>query len=272
VRDLIGDVGAMPPELLAHCAVGTLAEPKTVVVQLQEYSGGVARPLGSASTVTLVPWRMEILGDLFGRAGLPQGRSANVTAEFYDLPAGGLPNSPLIAWCSVDDRASRLEDVRLAETPEPQDRGRSRAIVRGDSELDVGPFHTGYVLPLGDKARMAMYLRHEDRVRCYLTESTVKPNAGVVPWQELRVLDPDGKIVAGGSDVSDTGVFTTGVKNAHHRGVDDRWTVEISWRELQRGDYSQVPKANQWEVFGVECRATNGLSQLLPLDATSDDF
>jgi hypothetical protein len=276
VRDLIGDVGAVSPEFLAHCAVATLSEAKTVEVQLQEYSSGAAKPIGSAQTVTLQPWRMEVLGDIFRRAGLPQGRFANVTAEFYALPGpfGPADGADVIATCSVEHRPSRLEDLRLAETPAPRDDGRSRSTVRGDSLFDVGPFTIGYALPLGQKANLAVYLRHEDRVRCFLTESVVKPGGGIVPWQELRVIDPDGSVVAGagGNDRNDTGVFSTGPKNARHRGVNDRWTIEISWRESARGDYSQIPRGNQHQVFGIECTSTNGLSQLLPLDTTTDDF
>jgi hypothetical protein len=278
VHDLIGDVTPMlPAEFFAHCAVATMSESKTVTVQLQEYSSGVAKPLGSPIVVSLAPRRMEVLGDIFRRAGLPQGRFANVTAEFYAFPiAPSVPSlgdgADVIAWCSVDNRSSRLEDVRLAETPAPRDLGRSRAIVRGDSQLDVGPFKIGYVLPKGEKARMSVYLRHEDHIRCYLTESVVRPNTGIVPWQELRLIDPDGRVVAGGNDSSDTGIFSTGPKNARNRGVNERWTLEISWRETQPGDYSQIPNGNYYEVFGIECTATNGLSQLLPLDAVSDDF
>jgi hypothetical protein len=277
VRDLIGDVQpTMPVELFAHCAVATQGEAKEVIVQLQEYSTGVAVPVGNLMSVSLAPWRMEILGDIFRRAGLPAGRSANVTAEFYAAP-GPSPTSfadgaALIAWCSVEDRASRHEDVRLAETPAPRDHGRWRGVVRADSEFGVGPFHFGYALPLGTKARMSVYLRHEDRVRCHLTESVLKPNAGVVPWQELRVIDPDGNVVAGGNDQSDTGIFFTGPKNGTGRGVNGRWTLEISWREGLPGDFSGIPKRHRFNVFGIECTSTNGLSQLLPLDTGSDDF
>lgn len=268
VRDLIGDVPSMTPaELTAGCAVATMSEKKDVTIQLQEYSSAIAKPLGNPMTVTLAPWRMELLGNVFQRAGLPPGRYANVTAELYSADG-----ADAIAWCSVGNQSLRLEDVRLAETPAPRDQGRSRATVRGDSQFDVGPYHIGYVMPFGDKARMSVYLRHEDRVRCYLTESVVEPNAGVVPWQELRLIDPDGKVAAGGNDVSDTGVFSTGPKNGRHAGVNDRWTLEVSWREAGPGDYSQIPHGNAYPVFGVECTSTNGLSQLLPLDKGADDF
>jgi hypothetical protein len=277
VKDLIGDVGSMSAEFISHCMVATLSEPKTVEVQLQEYSSGVAKPLGSAQTISLQPWRMEVLGDIFRRAGLPPGRFANITAEFYAVPSNQGPfadGADVIASCSVENPPSQLEDVRLAETPAPRDHGRSRSAVVGDSNFRVGPFQIGYGLPLGKKARMSVYLRHEDRVRCFLTESVVKPGAGIVPWQELRVIDPDGNLVAGagGSDRNDTGVFFTGPKNGRHKGVNDRWTIEISWREIARGDYSQIPRGNQFDIFGIECTSTNGLSQLLPLDTGSDDF
>jgi hypothetical protein len=275
VIGLAGEVvGSSPVDQIANCYLATLGEDKEVTVQLMEYGGGAAKPLGSPNTYKLPAWTMQRLGNVLAQAGLAAGTYANVTAEFYAAPSGpfgiGSDGASLIAACGVETLATRTEDFRLARTPAPRDDSRSRAVVHGDSRFEVGPFLIGYGMPQGTKARMALYLRHEDRVRCWLTPSVVRPLEDPVPYQELQVLDPDQNIVAGGSDISDTGEFFTGVKNAVHGGVNGRWTIEVSWRETSPGVYPQVPVTPN--AFGVSCQSTSGASHMMPLDSPVDDF
>ena len=121
------------------------------------------------------------------------------------------------------------------------------------------------------KASMSFYMRHEDRARCRLVPSHVRPLEDPAPWQELRVLDPDGRVVAGGDNVSDTGVFSTGLKNGVAAGENGRWTVEVSWRESLPGVYPTPPGITT-NAFGVRCESTSGVSALLPLPSSPDDF
>jgi hypothetical protein len=216
---------------------------------------------------------MVKLGNVFAQAGLPPGSFADVTAEFY-AASGGNPLSSdgatVIASCSVETLATQTEDFRVARTPDPRDHSRSRQAVHGDSQFHVGPFQIGYVMPQGMKARMAVYLRHEDRVRCWLTPSVVRPLEDTVPWQELRVLNPDQAVVAGGDNVTDTGEFFTAVKNAVNKGENARWTIEVSWQETAPGSYPTPPFAPG--LFGVSCQSTSGISEMSPLDSPADDF
>jgi hypothetical protein len=142
--------------------------------------------------------------------------------------------------------------------------------VRGDSRLFVGSALIGISMNPGTNARLALYLRHEDRARCWIVPSLARPQENPAPWQELRVLNPDGAIVAGGSGINDTGTFFTGVKNSVARGVNSRWVVEVSWRGTPATGYP--PSGVTPNVFGVLCESTSGASAMLPLALGTDDF
>lgn len=277
VVGLTGEVpsGTTIAEKLAHCYIGALGEPKKVTVQLMEYSSGTAKPLGNPIQESLAAFTMVKLANVFARAGLRQGSFSNVTAEFWaDQVGNGQPptadGAALIAACSVETVAAKSEDFRLARTPNPRDASRSRNAARGDTRFDIGPFQIGYLMKLGDKARMTFYQRHEDWMRCWLEPSVVTPNDDTPAYQELQVIDPNGRVLPLGDNVSDTGPFFTGVKNESGPGVNGRWTLEVSWQESSPG--VQVVPPFSPGSFAVSCRSSSGLSALLPASLGVDDF
>ncbi|MEP7011914.1 MAG: hypothetical protein ABJC13_16440 [Acidobacteriota bacterium] len=255
-------------EKVPHCYLGARGEDKDVSVQLMDYTSGSARAVGNPITVRLRRWTMVKLANLLALANLPPQQYSNLTAELYALaPTLG---ADLVAGCSVETLSTGMEDFRIATTPQPNDRSRSRMPVRGDTRLLVGPAKIGIMMNKGMKARLAFYLRHEDRARCWLVPSLVAPQENPAPWQELRVLSPDGVLVAGGPGISDTGTFSTGVKNQVSQGVNGRWVVEISWRGTPSTGYPNSGLTTG--AFGVLCESTSGISAMLPLDTATDDF
>ncbi|HXU32289.1 MAG TPA: hypothetical protein VN851_17115 [Thermoanaerobaculia bacterium] len=255
-------------EKVPHCYLGARGEDKDVSVQLMDYTSGSARAVGNPITVRLRRWTMVKLGNLLALANLPPQGYSNLTAEFYALPP--TEGADLVAGCSVETLATRTEDFRIATTPEPKDRSRSRSPVRGDTRLFVGSAKVAILMNQGTKVRLAFYLRHEDRARCWIVPSVLVPQENPAPWQELRVLSPDGVVVAGGSGISDTGTFATGLKNQVSQGVNGRWMVEVSWRGTPATGYPNsglTPGA-----FGVLCESTSGISAMLPLNSATDDF
>ncbi|HEV7667264.1 MAG TPA: hypothetical protein VGS22_01990 [Thermoanaerobaculia bacterium] len=255
-------------EKVPHCYLGARGEDKDVSVQLMDYTTGSARALGNPMTVRLRRWTMVKLANLLALANLPPQSYSNVTAELYALPP--TEGADLVAGCSVETLSTRTEDFRIATTPQPNDRSRSRSPVRGDTRLLVGPARVGILMNQGMKVRLAFYMRHEDRARCWIVPSLVAPQENPAPWQELRVLDPDGAVVAGGSGISDTGTFFSGVKNQVSQGVNGRWVVEVSWRGTPATGY---PNSGLTQgAFGVLCESTSGISAMLPLTPATDDF
>ncbi len=271
VLGLEGTIPSPPTALVdkvPHCYLGALGEDKDVAVQLMSYTSGSARPVGSPVNVHLRRRTMVKLTNLLALANLPPQVYTNLTAELYALPTG--EGADLVAGCSVETLATRTEDFRVATTPQPKDRSRSRSPVRGDTRLFVGSAKVAILMNPGAKSRLAFYLRHEDRARCWIVPSLVAPQENPAPWQELRVLSPDGLVVAGGRGISDTGVFSTGLKNEVGQGVNGRWVVEVSWRGTPSTGYPAsglTPGA-----FGVLCESAGGISAMLPLDVATDDF
>jgi hypothetical protein len=258
VMGLDGEVsGGQPITKMTHCYLATLGEGKNVTVQLMEHGSGRARPLGNLIKVSLPAFAMTKLGNVLAHAAVAPGRFDNLSAEFYAEPSplpGHDDGAALIAGCSIETLASREEDFRLARTPSPRDGSRTRGPVAGDSDFRVGAFQIGYGMPASTKASM-----------------TLRPLEDPAPWQELRVFDPDGRVVAGGDNVSDTGIFSTGLKNGVAFGENGRWTVEVSWRESVPGIYPTPPGITP-NAFGVRCESTSGVSALLPLPSSPDDF
>lgn len=278
VTGLEGDVPSANPaglEKVASCYVATLAEPKNVTVQLMEYTSGAARPIGTPVTAKLGARQMVQLRNIFQMAGLPRGRSTNTTAEFYADHSGTLiyaDGAALIASCGISTLALDTEDYRLARTPRPRDLSRTRGPVVGEMNFSVGPYTIGYGMPQGVNAVMSTYLRHEDHVRCWLVRSSIRPNVDSVPWQELRVINPDGVVVAGGPFAQDTGVFFTGVKNSTNNGINDRWRIEVSWIGTP-GSYPPLPNNIPTNLFSnVQCTSSSGMSHLMPLSSPVDSF
>jgi hypothetical protein len=253
---------------VSHCYLGALGEDKDVAVQLMEYRTGSARPLGGPIPIRLRRWTMVKLANVLAQTNLPPQVFSNVSAEIYAVaPTIG---ANLVAGCSVETLSTKTEDFRIATTPQPNDHSRSRLPVRGDSRFYVGKALVGVTMHPGTKARMALYLRHEDRARCWIVPSVLVPQENPAPWQELRVLSPDGVLVAGGPSVSDTGTFFTGIKNQVAQGVNSRWVVEASWRGTPATGYP--PSGLTPGAFGVLCESASGASAMLPLNLATDDF
>ena len=254
---------------VSHCYLGALGEDKDVALQLMEYGTGSARPLGGPIPVRLPRWTMVKLANVLAQTNLPPQVFSNVTAEIYAVaPTIG---ANIVAGCSVETLATKTEDFRLATTPVPNDHSRSRLPVRGDTKFYVGKALVGITMSPGTKARMALYLRHEDRARCWIVPSVLAPQENPAPFQELRVLNPDGNIAAGGPNISDTGSFFTGMKNQVGQGVNGRWIVEVSWRGTPATGYPPTPGVTPG-VFGVLCESSSGASGMLPLNLATDDF
>lgn len=272
VMGLEGEVsGGQPITRMTHCYLATLGEKKDVTVQLMEYGSGRATPLGNPIKVSLPPSTMTKLGNVLAQAGVLPGRFDNLSAEFYAGPAANSffdDGAALIAGCSIENLATRVEDFRLAQTPAPRDESRMRDFAAADTRFPVGPFLLGYMMTSGNKASASFYMRHEDRARCWLVPSTLLSGSDPTLWQELRVIDPDGRVVAGGNDITDTGIFSTGVKNGVAAGVNGRWTVEVGWRE----NVPATTPSTFGNTFGVRCESTSGVSEMLPLPVAPDDF
>jgi hypothetical protein len=275
VRGLVDDAsGSAADPLRVLCFVATHEEPKQITIQVGARNAfGALVPAGTAITVALKAREMRAI-DVLADAGLrPAGVSGPFRVDFTAL--AGSPGL-LIAGCGGQRGTQGSMDYRLARTDDPADESRRRWVYAGaPNDLPVpnttaytviGPYQIGAALgpaavntgaALPTKMVLLTYLRAEDRVRCTIDPDTRhNPSAA---WQDLRVVDPQGRVVAGGTGIKDTGIFETG---RLADGAEGAWRIEVG------GDMTAVPlhgPFRHWGPYGVICESASGMSYPWPV-------
>jgi hypothetical protein len=174
-------------------------------------------------------------------------------------------DSILVAGCILDHARTEAVAYHPAQTPEPSDVARLRS-VDVHEELQEGPHPIGYPWDFKNKVVLSTYLRSNDNVQCFLAPTPIYTGFDPSPYLELQVRDPDGKVVAGGDGVKDTGVFRTGPRG---RYAGQRWWIEISFDEA-----TTWPKAQPYGGWGLRCDSAAGMSEPIAVDQAGnlDDF
>lgn len=265
--EVLDPLNPQPLERRVLCYAATRDEPKDVTWVLDKGRQGqpIALQLGPRQMVRL---------DALAAAGLAPGLHTRTSADLRARDA-----ALVIAGCAVEDVSSHTLDYRLAQTEAPLDTARLRHVAL-DTGVVAGPwiFASGWGTPAQPfKVVLSTYLHRDDQVRCRLVQPTrVSPQFDPTPWLELRVVDPDGAVRAGGDRATDSGEFSTGVRNALSGGYRNRWAIEIS---LDEASQAQVPyPTNQPPgLWGLECWSAAGMSQPLPVathaaGGFADDF
>jgi hypothetical protein len=203
------------PVYQTNCFVASTDASTPYAIRLLN-AGGVQ--IGSTISGFLSAHQMVRYLDIFSAAGLPPGDLSNVRAEFS---AGAAPTAALLSFCTVQESTFFGADFRMAQPVETRDGTRQRLQVAEDA--------FDYVADFFHMTRHDIAIRHPDRVRCGLTSAS----ASVL---EIRLVDPNGAVVAGGNNLTDTGTIYTGPRNLYG-GFSDFWHLEVSPRETYLGPY-----------------------------------
>jgi hypothetical protein len=250
------------------CFVGTFGELKKVSLNVLDSSGN---PLASGLTRTLDPERMEAI-DLQSALGLPL-----VDQDDLRLVATSGEPGLLLLGCGGENRDTKSIAYQPSQTPEPSDRSRLHSVTV-HAELVAGPYHIAYVWwhtpwdPEDRKVQLSTYLRPDDEVRCVLENWVGDPYGTIWPHLELRVLDPAFNVIAGGSNVQDTGLFRTASRGKLSPAAGDRHVIEISYNEGSSWPHwpQHVPHTGTWQV---RCMSAAGMSEPISVpSAALDDF
>jgi hypothetical protein len=251
------------------CFVGTFGELKKVSLNVFDSLGN---PLASGLTRTLDPERMEAI-DLQSALGLPL-----VDQDDLRLVATSSDPGLLLLGCGGENKDTKSIAYQPAQTPEPSDRSRLHSVMV-HAEMVPGPYHVAYVWthttfgsPDDRKVQISTYLRPDDEVRCTLENWVGDPYGTIWPYLELRVLDPAFNVIAGGSNVQDTGLFRTAPRGKLSSTAGDRHVIEISYNEGSSWPHwpQHVPHAGSWQV---RCVSAAGMSEPIPVpSAALDDF
>jgi hypothetical protein len=104
------------------------------------------------------------------------------------------------------------------------------------------------------------YFQHPDRVAC-----TVRWSPGPHPTSDqiqMRLIDPDGVVVAGGPSLS-TFTFDLGEKPSRYKGRNGRWLVEVAPdRAYSSGCGGLCPGGLQVTDYSLTCASGNGHNAL----------
>jgi hypothetical protein len=177
------------------------------------------------SQVGLRPGEMVRVLDVFAAVGAPPGDydGVNVDFKYFDL----YYQPGIIAFCTVQENKSFSADFRIAKQANgfagfgSQDFLAARSLARASDAL-------GRVFQLGPGQSAnthVVYFRHPDHAKCMLlTQTFGEPpqTAGI----EMRLINSEGDVIAGGNNMIETGVVYLGDKPMHD-GANNRYRLEV---------------------------------------------
>jgi hypothetical protein len=227
------------PALQTNCFIGNLNEvtpgevtfPTTVEYSILDATGA---EIARASAI-LTPGHLTRLFDVFAAAGAPAGDYPDATVKFEELGSG---EPGLLTYCTVQDNTSYGADFRIGK----QEGGYSTAYSSIGAQDDhvtrdayvaadiAGPTGTArdFSIPAGAFANThVMYFRHPDSVQCELANPITHERLVADDGLELRMLDQDGALVAGGNMALGFGEVYLGDKGDRNDGANTRYLLEV---------------------------------------------
>ena len=237
---------AAAPVYVTNCFVSSVGEAVNVDMVLKDENNV---QLGTTQSYALAANEMKRLSDVFTIAGAPVGDYSNVRVEFSEGVSVGNPS--FAAFCTVQNNTSFDADFRMAKTVDPDDSTRAHSVTQNKDGLG-----NHLAIPPGSKQVFGIYLQHPDFVSCRVFGDGA-PNA------ELRLLDPQGSVAAGGNNINQFGEFYLGEKSTRDNGANGMWTIEVGSRDGLGLDADK---------FHVGCDSGNGSNEPLLLGNEPDNF
>ena len=235
---------AAAPGYQTNCFVSSIGEAVTVDMVLKDGSNA---QLGTTQSYSLGANEMIRVLDVFTAAGAPAGDYSNVRVEFSKGNTTGNPS--FAAFCTVQNNTSFDADFRIAKTETPDD---AKLLFTGTTSKDG--LGNQLSVPAGGKQVFALFLQHPDFVSCRAIGSGA-------PNLEIRLVDPNGVVAAGGDDVDAFDEFYLGEKSTRGDGSNSLWKLEVGSRDGQ-GSANYV----------IKCTSGNGTNRPLLIGVTNDDF
>ena len=253
------------PSFQTNCFIGNLndvtppATPVSTQVFYTLYTN-TGTMLGSTTTVSLTPGTLTRLLDVFSTAGAPPGDYDNVRVKFEEVGTG---EPGLMTFCTVQDNTSFGADFRIGKQEEgfstpyssigAQDDEVSRNSVASEDVLFSGLVTPRqFDLPGGAFSNThVIYFRHPDRIQCELVNPATSVRLTADDSMEMRLLDADGNLVAGGDNVIGFGEVYLGDKTDRNNGANGRYTIEVE----STGTGLNI---NTQRAYGIHCQSGSG--------------
>ena len=185
--------------------------------------------------VDVAPGQMVRLLDVFAATDAPEGDISGYMIDFQPTTPSA-NRAGIMTFCTVQDNTSFQADVRLGKIMFGiYGRSAEELMNARDQYWNEDVLHRPFEIPAGTAANTHLvYFRAPDRVKCELVSATYKsfldpperltPAAGL----ELRMLDSQGLVIAGGSGTTTTGEIFLGERGAFNSArMDGRYLVEV---------------------------------------------
>ena len=250
------------PAFQTNCFIGNLNEvtasgPSTTPVEYTLYNS--ASTVIGSGTVNLAPGAYVRLLDVFAAGGAALGDYDDAQMKVVELNNNvDLGEPGIISFCTVQDNTSFGADFRIAK----QEVGNGGMAYPGDSlgaqdnhvarETLVDADAVGRAFEIGTGASAnthVIYFRHPDYVQCEVINPSTGLRAVAGYGLEIRLLDPDGVVVAGGDNITGWSDVFLGDKTERNGGANTRYTVEVEDSQVNTGAV---------RAYKLHCRSGSG--------------
>ena len=250
------------PAFQTNCFIGNLNEvtasgPSTTPVEYTLYNS--ASTVIGSGTVNLAPGAYVRLLDVFAAGGAALGDYDDAQMKVVELNNNVDLGAPgIISFCTVQDNTSFGADFRIAK----QEVGNGGMAYPGDSlgaqdnhvarETLVDADAVGRAFEIGTGASAnthVIYFRHPDYVQCEVINPSTGLRAVAGYGLEIRLLDPDGVVVAGGDNITGWSDVFLGDKTERNGGANTRYTVEVEDSQVNTGAV---------RAYKLHCRSGSG--------------
>ena len=250
------------PAFQTNCFIGNLNEvtasgPSTTPVEYTLYNS--ASTVIGSGTVNLAPGAYVRLLDVFAAGGAALCDYDDAQMKVVELNNNvDLGEPGIISFCTVQDNTSFGADFRIAK----QEVGNGGMAYPGDSlgaqdnhvarETLVDADAVGRAFEIGTGASAnthVIYFRHPDYVQCEVINPSTGLRAVAGYGLEIRLLDPDGVVVAGGDNITGWSDVFLGDKTERNGGANTRYTVEVEDSQVNTGAV---------RAYKLHCRSGSG--------------
>ncbi len=255
------------PAFQSNCFIGSLNDvtpPGTpvsndIVYALFEENG---TPIGNPALVTVKPGTLTRLLDVFAAVGAPAGNYDNARIQFSQFG----PDYPgVMTFCTVQDNTSFGADFRIGKQEYGYGSLYSGLAAQDDhvarnSDIRQDVFFSGLVsprefdIPPGAYSNThVMYFRHPDRVQCLLYDPQTGTPLDASAGLEMRLLDGEANVIAGGDNMTGFGEIYLGDKTDRNFGANGRYLIEVE-------SSGSGPNLGNTRKYGLRCQSGSGHS------------
>ena len=227
--DVLGLRNGFDGQHLWHtdCFATALGEPVPVFVRLIDSAGGQLGNFVSAAIDPTIGVEGARFFDIFNLAGAP-GNWENIRAVFSTAAQGGIGGAGVFGYCRVVNDSLGHEAFSIAKYLDSNDDAQEFLV--SESRTRIGaPFGVVSEIDhsdLGESNLHIAYFEHPDRIECSIRFVNHPPNLAVFDLGQMRLIDPDDNVVAGGNGQMSFSINLRD-KSIHNNGRNGRWIVEV---------------------------------------------